>query len=514
MPSVVRSLFASLCIFSATAAWADVKLPAIISDHMVVQSGTKVPVWGWADAGEKVTATLAGQTVSAAADAAGRWSVAFENLAVGGPHVLTVEGKNKLSVNDVLVGEVWLGSGQSNMAMAVRSSLNYSEEQSAAHLPTLRMFTVARNPQPEPQADCVGTWQVCTLDTVGGFSATLYFFGRDVQKQLQVPMGLINSSYGGTAIESWTSMPAQAKLPEYAEISASWEAAKLKPFDPAVAEEHYKKAATAWREDARLAKAAGKPVPRQPQLAVAPALDRNHPSNLFNGMIAPLVPYAVRGAVWYQGENNSGKTYRHLYALQLRTLIADWRGRWGYDFPFAWVQLPDYKAPQVNPVEATQTWPINREQMLLALDVPHTGMAIALGLGEANNIHPRNKQEVGTRLAMWALHDVYGKPGSPSGPLPSGHKVQGGEIVVSFYHADGGLKSHDGGPLKGFAICGEDGKFVWADARIDGERVIVSSPEVPAPKAVRYAWADNPVWSLENGAGLPATSFRTDADQK
>jgi sialate O-acetylesterase len=493
---------------------ADVKLPAIFSDHMVVLSGAKVPVWGWADAGEKVTATLAGQTQSAVADADGKWTLAFDKLAFGGPHVMTVEGKNKLTIDDVLVGEVWLGSGQSNMAMTANRSINFDQEKSAADLPQLRMFSVARNPQPKPQTDCEGKWEICTPDTVGGFSATLFYFGRDVQKELKVPMGLINSSYGGTAVESWTSMSAQDKLPEYATISAAWEEKKKMPWDQAEADANYEKQRAAWVEAAKKAKAAGKPAPRAPQRAVEPGLDRNHPSNLFNGMIAPLVPYAIRGAVWYQGENNSAKPFANLYGLQLKTLITDWRSRWGYEFPFAWVQLPDYRAPQANPVEDKQTWPVIREQMLNTLSVPATGMAVTLGLGEETDIHPRNKQGVGKRLALWALHDVYGKSGPSSGPLPSNHRIEGKYVVVTFKHTDGGLKSHDGGELKGFAIAGADGKFVWAQARIDGDKVIVSSPEVPEPKAVRYAWADNPIWSLENGAGLPASPFRTDVEKK
>lgn len=496
------------------AARADVKLPAIISDHMVVLSGAKVPVWGWADAGEKVTATLAGQTQSATADADGKWMLAFDKLAVGGPHVLTIEGKNKLSVDDVLIGEVWLGSGQSNMAMSVGRSLDFDKEKSAADLPTLRMFTVGRNPQPDPQADCEGTWKICTPDTVGGFSAALYFCGRDLQKELKVPMGLINSSVGGTAVEAWTSMEAQSKLPRFDEVIDPWNERKAKPFDAAKADAAYEKNMAAWREQVKVARAAGKPLPRAPKKAVDAKFDQNHPATLFNGMIAPIVPYGIRGAVWYQGESNSARDYRDMYGLQLRTLIEDWRARWGSDFPFAWVQLPDYRPAQVNPVEDEQTWPIIREQMVECLATPKTGMAVALGLGEVADIHPKNKQGVGARLALWALHDVYGKNTAACGPLADGHTINGKEVVIKFTHTDGGLKSHDGGELKGFAIAGPDGKFVWANARIDGDKVVVSAPEVTEPKAVRYAWADNPVWSLENGAGIPASPFRTDKGTK
>lgn len=511
---LIRSLVVFVAIFATSAVHAEVKLPAIFSDHMVVLSGAKVPVWGWADAGEKVTATLAGQTASAVTNADGKWTLAFGKLAVGGPHVMTVEGKNKLTVDDVLVGEVWLGSGQSNMAMTVQSSLNFDQEKSAADLPQLRMFNLVRNPQPEPQADCQGSWQICTPDTVGSFSAALYFCGRELQKELKVPMGLINSSYGGTKVEAWTSLPAQKKLPRFDEYMNSWKERLAQPWDQAKADANHEKAMVAWREKVKIAKEKKTALPRPPKKAVDPQFDQNRPANLFNGMINPIVPYAVRGAVWYQGEGNSAQSYKDMYGLQLQTLIEDWRKRWGYDFPFAWVQLPDYKAPQVNPVEATQTWPIIREQMMNTLSVPHTGMAVAIGCGEEKDIHPKNKQEVGKRLAMWALHDVYGKSVASCGPLPAGHTIKGNEVVVTFKHADGGLKTKDGGAVKGFAIAGADGNFVWADAKIDGDRVVVSSPEVQEPKAVRYAWADNPVWSLENGAGLPASPFRTDVEAK
>jgi sialate O-acetylesterase len=241
-------------------------------------------------------------------------------------------------------------------------------------------------------------------------------------------------------------------------------------------------------------------------------LDPNHPGNLFNGMIEPLIPYAFRGAIWYQGEGNAAQTYNLHYGEQLKALITEWRSRFGREFPFAWVQLPDFKAPQQKPVEESY-WPIIREQMLKTLAVPKTGMAVALGLGEEKDIHPKNKQGVGFRLSRWALHDVYQQEGPAGGPLPVEHRLSGDGIVVTFKNTDGGLKSRDGKELKGFAIAGPDLKFVWAKAEIQGNTVHVSSPDVKQPIAVRYAWADNPIWSLENGAGLPATPFRTDADK-
>ncbi len=508
----MKRLTALTLLLSASSAFADIKLPAIISDHMVVQANAEVPVWGWADAGEEVSVSLADQTAATKAGADGKWQVKLGKMkTTAEAQTLTTKGKNTLTVKDVLIGEVWLGSGQSNMGMTVSSSENYDKEQAAANNPQLRMFTVERAARTEPQADCKGSWVVSAPETVGRFSAAAYFFGRDVQKELKQPVGMINSSWGGTAIEAWTSMDAQSKLPEYKTISESWEQAKAQPWDSAKAKADHEAAVVKWKADVQAAKAAKKPAPKAPLEALDPRLHQNHPANLYNGMIAPIIPYAIRGAIWYQGEHNSGKSYVDLYSLQLKTLIQDWRARWGDEFPFAWVQLPDFKAPQENPVQE-ESFAIIREQMLKTLTVPKTGMAVTLGLGEANNIHPKKKQEVGHRLALWALGTVYEqKVPATSGPLPTGHEVKGNTVTITFDHADGGLKSKKaGGELEGFAIAGEDRRFVWAQARIVGNTVVVSSPDVPKPAAARYAWASNPVWSLQNGAGIPATPFRTD----
>ncbi|MEN3943849.1 sialate O-acetylesterase [Prosthecobacter sp. SYSU 5D2] len=504
---------AALALFLSTScALAEVKLPAIISDHMVVQSGTEVPIWGWADAGEEVSVTLADQTATTKTSPDGKWQVKLGQLKSSPEaQTLTVKGSNTLTVQDVLIGEVWLGSGQSNMGMTVSSSENYEEEQKLANLPQVRMFTVERASMTTPQKDCKGTWQVSSAETVGRFSAAAYFFGREIHKVLKQPVGLINSSWGGTAIEAWTSMPAQSKLPEYKTISASWEEAKKQPWDAAKEKAKDEAAMAKWKTEVAAAKAAKKTAPRAPLATVEPRLHQNHPANLYNGMIAPIIPYAIRGTIWYQGEHNSGKTYVDLYSLQLKTLIQDWRTRWGYDFPFAWVQLPDYRAPQLSP-EVIQTWPIIREQMLKTLSVPKTGMAVTLGLGDEKDIHPKKKQEVGRRLSLWALGTVYDqKVPATSGPVLKSHEIKGKTVTLTFDHANGGLKSKDGSDeLKGFAIAGEDRRFVWARAHIAGNKVLVDAASVANPVAVRYAWADNPVWSLQNGAGLPASPFRTD----
>jgi len=490
-------------------ALADVKLPAIFSEHMVLQQEALVPVWGWADAGEQVTVELAGQTKTTVADANGKWMVKLTKLKAAEGETLVVKGKNKLTVSDVLIGDVWICSGQSNMGMTVSRSKDFDQEKAAAKFPQLRMFTVERNSTAEPQEDCKGRWELTTPENVGYFSAAAYFFGRELHQELKIPIGLINTSWGGTSIEAWTSMEAQSKLKEYPVISESWAKATSTPYDEKAAMDKYNKAVAAHRDNVKKAKAAGKAAPRAPQKPADPRLNQNYPANLFNGMVAPLIPYALKGGIWYQGENNSNKSFANLYSLQLETMIKDWRSRFGADFPFAWVQLPDFKAPQKEPVEPSG-WVTVREEMLKALKIPRTGMAITLGLGEEKDIHPKNKQDVGKRLAMWALADVYRQKGvAASGPIPSSDKQKSGEIVITFKHTDGGLEAK-GGELKGFAIAGEDKVWKWAQARIDGDKVIVSHPDIKKPVAVRYAWAANPVFSLYNGAGIPATPFRTD----
>lgn len=499
--------------FGTSSAQADVKLPAVISDHMVLQQDMSVPIWGWAENGEEVTVTLAGQSKSVKAGTDGKWMIKLDKLTDGGPHELIVKGKNTLTIADVLIGEVWLGSGQSNMAMTVSRSKDFDLEQAAANLPNIRMFRESSAPATEPQVVGNGKWEVCSAETVGTFSATAYFFGRDLHKMLKVPVGLISSSVGGTPIEAWTSMPAQQDLAELSPLFARWDNDAVS-YDPEKAKSNFEKQFAEWKLVARKARDEGKSPPRPPFPPINPRRNSHHPAVLFNGKIAPLIPYAIRGAIWYQGESNANSARQGAgaenYGLQLRTMIADWRNRWGQgDFPFAWVQLPLFHKEQVEPVEETG-WTIVREQMLKTLKVPNTGMAITLDLGEANDIHPKDKQGVGKRLAAWALAKVYNQKGSvASGPLPDGYEIVGSEVVLSFRYASG-LRPN-GDKLNGFAIAGADLKWLAANARIEGEQVIVSHPDVKQPKAVRYAWADNPNANLVNGAGLPASPFRTDS---
>ena len=502
MNTTARTVLLSIVLVLAPALRADVRLPAIFSDHLVLQRDASVPVWGWAEPGEEVSVCIAGETKTAKAGKDGKWMVRIAKLKAGGPHTLTVKGRNTVTVNDVLVGEVWLGSGQSNMAMTVQSSKDFEQEKAAAKFPQLRMFTVERDPQRAPQSDCKGSWQITTPEAVGPFSAAAYFFGRKLHQELGMPVGLINSSYGGTDIAAWTSEPVQMEIPDLKAAFDKW-AKDDAAYDPVKAKAAYEKESAAWKENVKKARAGGNQPPRAPRPPIQPRLSQNHPANLYNGMIAPIIPFAIRGAIWYQGEHNASPEGGVRYAIQLPLLIKDWRTRWSYKFPFAWVQLPNF----IRPGEG---WMLVRESMLKSLSVPKTGMAITVDIGDPKDIHPKNKQDVGKRLALWALGTVYGKKvPATSGPLPAGHKVRGSEVVLSFTHADGGLVAK-GGELKGFVIAGADKQWKPATARIEGAKIIVSNTDVKKPVASRYAWADNPDCNLFNGAGLPASPFRTD----
>ena len=480
---------------------AEFRLPAIFSNHMVLQQGRPVPVWGWAEPGEVVKVSIAGQSQQGTADADGRWSVQLEPLQVAdGLELLVVGRRHRVKVRDVLVGEVWLGSGQSNMAMSVKSSQNFPAEERGAKLPRLRMFTVTSGPATSPQSECDGRWVVCAPQTVGSFSATAYFFGRELLNELKVPVGLINSSVGGTGIEAWTDLEVQQQQAELQPVLAEWQR-QIENYNPSLAQQRYEKAMAAWTTRADDARGKGLTFPRRPQAPVDPRHDRNHPGNLFNGKIAPLIPYALRGVIWYQGEHNTRPETAPLYGQQLSLLISDWRTRWAQpELPFGWVQLPNFAAPE------GRDWPAVREEMRQALTVPSTGMAIAIDIGDPAEIHPKNKQEIGRRLALWALHDVYGREISFSGPLPTEVTLDGQSLVVQFQHASDGLELR--GEPQGFEIAGEDGVWQPAEATVEHATVKLTSIQVLQPKSARYAWANNPTAVLFNKAGLPASPFQ------
>jgi len=396
MQMLSRILIVLVVAFTAGNAAADVTLPTMFSDHMVLQRDRALPVWGWAQAGERVNVSIAGRSAASKAGADGRWKVTLEPLAAGGPHVLTVKGANSLTVNDVLIGDVWLCSGQSNMKMTVAGAMNYNEEKAAANFPQIRHFKTTDKASTEQQDRCGGQWAVCSGDTVGAFTAAGYFFGREIHKQINVPVGLINSSWGGTAVEAWTSWSAQKDIKPLKPLHEQW-STSIASHDPDKVKAKYEQDLDNWKQRAAKAKAAGRKPPRRPRAPSDPRANPNRPANLFNGMIHPLIPYAIRGAIWYQGERNSKGDFSKRYGLQLSTLIEDWRARWSHDFPFLWVQLPNFTKPQVEPVESTG-WVMVREGMFKTLELPNTGMAVTVDIGDAGNIHPKNKQEVGRRL--------------------------------------------------------------------------------------------------------------------
>ncbi|HSE20434.1 MAG TPA: sialate O-acetylesterase [Pyrinomonadaceae bacterium] len=634
-------------------AFAKITVPSLIGDNMVLQSGKQVRIWGHGDPGEQVSIEIAGQKAKAVTDTTGNWATKIGPLKAGGPVDLTITGSNTLTIKNVLVGEVWICSGQSNMEWPLINARNGAEEVAKANYPEIRLFTVQKATSSTPLDDVKGNWVVTTPDKVGQFSAVGYFFGRELNQKLKVPVGLIHTSWGGTPAEAWTQRESLASNPElqpildryqesqkdlperqaefqkqlatwihqnlyedegnkgealgYADPQTSfsdWPSMNLPQF---IETAGLKIDGAVWfRKEIELPQAwAGKTlelnlaaiddydttyfngkrvggigaetpnsysVPRQYQIpgelvkagrnviavrifdsageggfgtgkmTIGPANgaqpialagpwmykvesglepkspdwgsrpeapgpnNQNSPTVLYNAMIAPLVPYAIRGAIWYQGESNAGRAYQ--YRTLFPTMIRNWRNVWAEgDFPFYFVQLANWQPIKTEPDESE--WAELREAQTMTLREPNTGMAVIIDIGDTKDIHPRNKTDVGHRLALWALANTYDHKIEYSGPLYKSFTVNGNEIRIKFTHANG-LKTSDGTAPKAFAIAGEDKKFVWADAKIEGDEIIVSSKDISKPVAVRYAWADNPVTNLYNKLDLPASPFRTD----
>jgi len=634
---------------------AQVKLSPVFSDNMVLQRDTQAPIWGKSDPNKNIEVITSwnNKKYNVSADAQGNWKTSVETPTAGGPYTITISDGKPVKLNNVLIGEVWICSGQSNMEMQVEGwgkVTNYQNELvEAQSYPNIRLLQVQKATSPQPLDDIKvdgNGWQVCSSKTVADFSAVGYFFGKDIHKYQNIPVGLINTSWGGTIIETWTSGDALAMMPEYKDeitkikeipqtpaereklfylnveewkkdiqkidkgfvndqavwatsqtddsgweqmkvpgimqeqglkgfngivwfrktidIPAKWEGKELTlelgPVDDNdftyfngvqvghtegwMASRSYKVPKELVKKgnavisvrvmdtggnggifgspenvfiqrtaDDRIALAGSwkykislniKEIPRMP---VNMATEPNIPSFLFNAMLNPLIPYSIKGAIWYQGEGNTGQAYQYRELMPL--MITDWRNRWGYDFPFYMVQLASFTALQTEPVNST--WAELREaQTLTAQHLKNTGMAVTIDIGDAFDIHPKNKLDVGKRLALQARAKTYGEKIPHSGPMYHFYKIEGNNIRIYFQHTDGGLKTKDGDRLKGFTIAGTDHKFYWADAVIDGNSIVVSSPNVKLPLAVRYAWADNPICNLYNGAGLPASPFRTD----
>ena len=633
---------------------AQVKLSPLFSDNMVLQQQTDAPVWGTTKPNKEVEITTSWnqKKYTAKADAQGQWKTKVATPVAGGPYTVTISDGKPIKLNNVMIGEVWICSGQSNMEMQVEGwgkVLNYQQEKvEAENYPNIRFLLVekATSPVPVDELKVVENgWQVCSSKSVADFSAAGYFFGRDVHKYRNVPVGLIDTSWGGTYIETWTSKEALATMPamqKQLEILTDLPQSKegreqkfhsdvenwkkeIEKIDKGFVEGKAAWADMNWKDDAwktmkvpglmqeqglagfngivwfrktidipadwagkeltlnvgviddndftyfngvQVGHTEGWMTPRSykipkelvkkgkavvavrvmdtggsggingspesisiqrskskvmelagdwqyqvslnikeiPQMPANTATEPNIPSFLSNAMLNPLIPYGIKGAIWYQGEANTGRAYQYRELMPL--MITDWRNRWGYDFPFYMVQLASFTAQQTTPVESG--WAELREAQTQTLHLKNTGMAVTIDIGDAFDIHPKNKQEVGRRLALAARAQTYGEKIPYSSPLYDTYQIEGNKIRIYFKHTDGGLTIKEGDIVKGFTIAGVDHQFHWADAVIDGNSVVVSSPEVSFPIAVRYGWADYPICNLYNGAGLPASPFRTD----
>jgi sialate O-acetylesterase len=471
---------------------AEVRLASVFSDHMVLQQGVPVRIWGWADDGEEVTVRFQGQKVKTTTRNKA-WELSLKPLRAGGPTGFTVQSAAKtIELSDVLVGEVWVCSGQSNMEWPLRNAFEPEADIASATNTMVRLFKVPKNRLECPTSTIKSSWELLSPESAAGFSAVGYYFGRDLQKARKVPVGLIGTYWGGTPAESWMDRPSLETDPRYQVEILDTQSLAQKNWRRNL--DNYEKAkAAAAAENRTFTNRA----PNQPWGGY----------ELYNGMIAPLIPFAIKGAIWYQGESNAGRAeqYRSLFPDMIRC----WRRNWDQgDFTFLLVQLAPFKAISEEPKDSD--WAELREAQLLSTKVlPKVGMAVITDVGEEKDIHPRKKAPVGARLALQARAIAYGEKIESSGPVYKGMKIEGSRVILSFDHAQGGLVAKDG-DLKGFAVCGADRKFVWAKAEIKGDKVIVSNPDVPEPVAVRYGWADFPVVNLWNGAGLPATPFRTD----
>lgn len=497
--------------FLALAARAEVKLPAIIGDNMVLQQKLANPIWGWDAPGTEVSVAFAGQTKTAKAGADGKWTVKLDPVPANAkPAAMTIKGTSTRELKNILVGEVWICSGQSNMQWNVLSAWDADLEIATAKFPNIRLISVPQVGTQEPQKDFKGAWAECSPQTVGGFSAVGYFYGRVLHQMLNVPVGLINNAWGGSAAEAWVRRDVLEKDPRFKSLMQSWvEREKLLAAEKA--QKDYEVALAAWKKQADEAQKAGRPfairAPRSPREMLS---GNNRPGNIYNGVLLPTIGYGIKGAIWYQGESNASRAYEYGYLFPL--MISHWRSEWKQgDFPFYWVQLADFKAEQPQPGDSD--WAELRESQTKTQNaIKNGGQAVIIDLGESNDIHPKNKRDVAERLARWALVKDYGFQLPYRSPEFKEAQFANGKAIVTLDTFGSSLRTVDVTEVKGFAICGEDKKWVWATAKILGnDKVEVSAPGVAKPVAVRYAWSDNPVCNLYSKDGLPVTPFRSDS---
>lgn len=484
----VNSTFAKMMLIAilsaalTSVARGDIRLPALVSDNMVLQRNTKIAVWGWAAPGEVVRVTFQALKTTSKADRDGRWKMLIGPYEAGGPYEMTVTGKNHLAIHNIMVGDVWLASGQSNLEFPMKHDdaqdfggiPNAAKEIEGANFPAIRLFmvhhSIAAEPRPDVEAE---TWTAVAPRTVGNFSAVAYLFGRELHQRYHIPIGLIEFTWGGTVAEAWMNEAALKKFPEFGQTVATFKQ-------------------SGGREDHA----------RQTDPCA---------TSLFNAMVSPLTPYTVKGVIWYQGESNISRPVQ--YRTLFPALIEDWRSHFGYELPFLFVQLAGFQPNRPEPAE--YQWAELREAQAMALSIPRTGMATAVDIGDVTDVHPKDKQDVAHRLALVAAKTVYGEDIVDSGPKYASMKIEGPAIRIRFSSVGSGLMTKDPyGYLRGFEIAAADGKFVWAQARQDGDSIVVYAQNIAQPVAVRYDWMNTPDGNIYNKEGLPALPFRTDAPER
>ena len=509
-------IVAGIAILAASTctAWAELKLPHVIGSHMVLQRDMPAPIWGWADPGEKITVEIAGHTATATADAKRKWITKLPAMPVGGPHEMTISGTSgKIELTDILVGDVWVCSGQSNMQWGINHTENGEQEIARADYPRIRLFSVPMKTAGYPVDDVNGEWKPCSPENILSssrsghvFSAVGYFFGREIHTKLDVPVGLIACPWGGRRIEPFTPPVGFRAVPKLEDIVKRVEEATPN-YEKAMAKALAK--IETWLPTAKQAIANKKRVPPPPPWPKHRLADAGQPTGIYNAMVHPLVPFGIRGAIWYQGESN--RADGAIYFEKMQALIGGWREVWGQgDFPFYYVQLAPYryaKRGNGDQLMLPKIW----EAQTASLSIPNTGMAVTVDIANIEDIHPRKKIDVGKRLALWALAKTHGhKDLVYSGPLYKSMSIESGKIRIRFDHAGTGLASRDGKPLDWFEIAGDDKKFTKANAKIDGNTVLISSDGVPKPTAVRFAFHEIAEPNLMNKERLPASPFRTD----
>jgi sialate O-acetylesterase len=503
MDRTLKSVVTASLLLCACYAYTEARLPQVLSEHAVLQRDSPIHIWGWANPGEAVTVTLLKQKQSATTDDLGKWSVYLAPERAGGPYVLTVQATNTITISDILIGDVWFASGQSNMEMPLKGFpgsavlKNGAEEIANSNQPQIHLLRVNKRPSNHPLPDLKDpdeVWTLCTPETAANFSAVAYFFGREIQQTEQVPIGLIDDTWGGTPAEAWISLDSISADASLMPVFQAWApmANRAVDNDAVIAMEK--------RQD-ETARQANAPAPRHPW---HPAFESWAPAFLYNGMVAPFIEFPIKGVIWYQGEANTGHERGPLYYRVFPTLIQDWRTKWGEgNFPFLFVQISSFKST------GAEDWGLVRDAQRRTLERTNTGMAVTLDVGDPDNVHPSDKQTVGYRLALIARNLSYGEHLEDSGPLFRYAIPEGAYIRVWFDHADG--LTARGGTVAGFEVAGDDHRFSSATARLDGNTVRVSSSQIKAPKYVRYAWANAPQANLFNSAGLPASTFSSES---